>query len=128
MLRDEIAKIIDEGFHPDYLGDCCCEYDGDIMVGKILALPIDDVVTIGDVLRMWENGDLVFKELHPELPALVELQRKAGLWDKVKEIAECSKYHVCPDDCPETIFCHEHLLNGDCDFAKELVDALEGQS
>ena len=90
MLRDEIAKIIDEGFHPDYLGDCCCEYDGDIMVGKILALPIDDVVTIGDVLRMWENGDLVFKELHPELPALVELQRKAGLWDKVKEInGEC---------------------------------------
>ena len=122
MLRDEIAKIIDEGFHPDYLGDCCCEYDGDIMVGKILALPIDDVVTIGDVLRMWENGDLVFKELHPELPALVELQRKAGLWDKVKsawdDCSNCTLYKV--EEYPRCPYV-------DCPF-EMVVDALEGQS
>ena len=125
MLRDEIAKIIDEGFHPDYLGDCCCEYDGDIMVGKILALPIDDVVTIGDVLRMWENGDLVFKELHPELPALVELQRKAGLWDKVREIANYDRNNVprC-DGCPIDLSCRGNI----CEVAVKIVDALEGQS
>ena len=50
------------------------------------------------------------------LPELVEMQRKAELWDRVKEIAEAD----CYDGCPIYDRCYSH----ECDLAY-IVDLLE---
>jgi len=60
VFRGEIARIIEtENAYGYYAHDRAVE-----LADKILDIPIDDVVTIGDVLQMWTNGDRG-RELHP---------------------------------------------------------------
>ena len=78
-------------------------------------------------IKQTEASKGLAKKLHVGIlpDELAELQRKAELWDRVKEIANYDRNNAprC-DGCPIDLYCRGNI----CEVAVKIVDALEGQS
>ena len=69
-MREKIARVIWD--KEDVLSDGFKYYARDakeavgVIADQILSLPIDEVITLGDLVRMWQNGDLSIKTEIPK--------------------------------------------------------------
>ena len=61
-MREKIARVIWD--NEDVLLDGF-EYV-EVIADQILSLPIDEVITLGDLVRMWQSGDLSIKTEIPK--------------------------------------------------------------
>ena len=111
MLRDEIAKVIDNN---------ALDFSGQYIADEIFALPaMQELVHKAD---QWDALGYVTAYVKPD--RYEEFVRKAGLWDKVVEIASYVERDGCKD-CPLDNTCDRSISM--CNLAYALIDTLTGE-